>query len=220
MNSSSEENYLKAIYKFMHEGNQLAGTGALAELLGVQSASVTDMLRKLSDKGLVQYTKNRGSALTDAGRQAALAIIRKHRLWEVFLVEKLGFGWDEVHQLAEQLEHVKSDILTERLDAFLGNPSFDPHGDPIPDKEGKLPQKETIPLVAASIGQRYKISRLGDTSTEFLQYLDKSGLLIGSFIKMVQQEPFDQSVTIELQSGKTIHLSSQVAELLVVEKME
>lgn len=220
MNSSSEENYLKAIYKFMHEGNQLAGTGALAEILGVQSASVTDMLRKLSEKGLVKYTKNRGSALTDEGKQAALAIIRKHRLWEVFLVEKLGFGWDEVHQLAEQLEHVKSDILTERLDIFLGNPSFDPHGDPIPDKEGKLPQKETIPLVAASIGQRYKISRLGDTSTEFLQYLDKSGLLIGSFIQMVQQEPFDQSVTVELQSGKIIHLSSQVAELLVVEKMD
>jgi DtxR family transcriptional regulator, Mn-dependent transcriptional regulator len=218
MQSTSEENYLKAIYKLISLGSDIVPNGALAEEMSVQAASVSDMIRRLSEKGLVHYQKNKGVHLTSDGKKAALMILRKHRLWEVFLTEKLKFGWDEVHEIAEQLEHIQSDELTDRLCNFLGNPVIDPHGDPIPDKDGKMPELNYLPLMSAEPGRKYAICRLLDSSTDFLQYLDKLGLSLGTLLKVIGQESFDQSVQIEFSDGRKMYISQQVAEMIVVEE--
>lgn len=217
MQSTTEENYLKAIYKLMNRGLEIVPNGALAETLGVQAASVSDMLKRLSEKELIHYQKNKGCKLTDSGKRSALRTLRKHRLWEVFLLEKLGFGWDEVHDIAEQLEHIHSDELTERLADFLGNPTVDPHGDPIPDKEGQLPLIQSIPLLSAEPGKEYTINRFVDSSSEFLQYIDKLNIALGSHLTVIGQEKFDQSVQLKLKTGHTLHISQMVAESIVVE---
>lgn len=217
MQSTSEENYLKAIYKLISRGSELVPNGALAEEMGVQAASVSDMLRRLSEKDLVHYQKNKGCHLTTAGRKTALKILRKHRLWEVFLTEKLKFGWDEVHDIAEQLEHINSDELTDRLSAFLDHPVLDPHGDPIPDREGKMPELNFLALLTAEPGKKYAISRLLDSSTDFLQYMDKLGLSLGSNFTFIGLEPFDKSVQIQLEDQRMQYISQQVAERIVVE---
>jgi len=211
--TQSEENHLKAIYHLGKFGSVSVSTNAIAEQLDTKASSVTDMLKKLSDKGLVNYRKYQGVNLTEKGRKIASNIVRKHRLWEVFLVEKLNFSWDEVHEIAEQLEHIKSEKLINQLDAFLENPTHDPHGDPIPDKNGKMVQLETQNILEIKAGRKGVLVSVKDSSDEFLKYLNKNKLALGDTIKVLDFEPFDSSITIETKE-KTMIISKMVAENL------
>jgi DtxR family Mn-dependent transcriptional regulator len=211
--TQSEENHLKAIYHLGKFGSVSVSTNAIAEQLDTKASSVTDMLKKLSDKGLVNYRKYQGVNLTEKGRKIASNIVRKHRLWEVFLVEKLNFSWDEVHEIAEQLEHIKSEKLINQLDAFLEKPTHDPHGDPIPDKNGKMVQLETQNILEIKAGRKGVLVSVKDSSDEFLKYLNKNKLALGDTIKVLDFEPFDSSITIETKE-KTMIISKMVAENL------
>ena len=157
MRTLSEENYLKAIYALNRKGEDKVSVKNIADYMGNSPASVVDMLKKLSAQKLVDYDKKSGADLSESGRLVALNIIRKHRLWEVFLCEKLGYTWDKVHDIAEQLEHIKSNDLADRLSDYLGNPKFDPHGDPIPDKKGNLPKKDKMLLSEADLVSRTRL---------------------------------------------------------------
>ncbi|GHA60240.1 metal-dependent transcriptional regulator [Pontibacter akesuensis] len=207
--SYTEENYIKAIYKLSANGTQEVNTNAIAEALETKAASVTDMLRKLSAKGVVHYVKYKGVTLTEAGERVALQIVRKHRLWETFLVEKLKFNWDEVHEMAEELEHITSPLLTRRLDEFLGHPKFDPHGDPIPSETGEINQKKQELLAELSIGTEGKVVGVNDSQPLFLQYLDKMGIGLGSHITILDKIPYDNSLEILLNGQKQLLLSSE-----------
>lgn len=179
MNSFTEENYLKAIFKLLEKGGKTVSTTAIADRMNTKAATVTDMLKRLAEKKLINYQKYQGVTLTDKGKAIAVSIIRKHRLWEVFLVEKLHFKWDEVHDIAEQMEHINSDELVNRLDGFLNHPKFDPHGDPIPDAKGVFNRKKSLLLAEIAVGETCVMTGVVDHSTSFLQYLDKVGLSIG-----------------------------------------
>ncbi len=216
MQSYTEENYLKAIYH-LSTNEALVQTNAIAEQMQTKAASVTDMLKKLADKSLIAYTRYQGAKLTEKGRNAAIAIIRKHRLWEVFLVEKLKFGWDEVHDLAEELEHISSDELTKRLDDFLGYPSHDPHGDPIPDASGNFSPISALRFQQIKPGESILLKGVSLHSSSFLQHLDRLGLKIGSELRLVAIADFDQSVEVQLGERKII-LSENVAKHLIIEK--
>ncbi|MFA0963696.1 metal-dependent transcriptional regulator [Roseivirga sp. BDSF3-8] len=218
MPSLAEENYLKAIYHLSTEGEGKVTTNAISDRLNTKPASVSDMLRKLSAKELVSYRKYQGVSLTVAGRKVALLVIRKHRLWEVFLVEKLKFNWDEVHEVAEQLEHIQSPLLIHQLDEFLGYPKYDPHGDPIPDENGEFSEKEQSPLSDLEVGETGKIVAVKDSSAAFLQYLDKVGAYLGARVKVKDRVEFDGSMEIELDGKKQIFVSREVsANLLITE---
>lgn len=218
MTSFTEENYLKAIYHLSHsKGGGSVSTSELAESTQTRAASVSDMLRKLSDKAFINYIKYQGVTLTDSGLQIALKVIRKHRLWEVFLVEKLGFGWGEIHEIAEQLEHIDAVELTSRLDDFLGNPKFDPHGDPIPDVKGNLPKIDSIKLSEATIGNTLVVVGVLEDSTSFLQHLDKIDFKLGLSLKVLEISTFDKSVEVELtEGGNRKRLSFEVARNILV----
>lgn len=214
----SEENYLKAIY---HIGNQKEGgvsTNAIAEKMDTKASSVTDMIKKLSEKGLLNYKRYKGTALTEEGKLVASNIVRKHRLWEVFLVEKLNFTWDEVHDVAEQLEHIKSEKLTDQLDAFLGFPTRDPHGDPIPDKEGNIKTiADTSLLAALQKNDNGIIVGVKDSSSSFLKYLDKQEIALGKKINIIDKEPFDNSMTIKIKEQEIV-ISNQIASNIYIKK--
>lgn len=212
-----EENYLKAIYK-LSSGDDPVATRAIAQEMETKDSSVTDMLKRLAKKELISHKKYYGIKLTEEGRLAALTVIRRHRLWEVFLVEKLGFKWDEVHELAEQLEHIQSSELLNRLDEFLGFPSVDPHGDPIPDKLGQFTVRQHEPLSEAPLQQQLRIVRVTDDSSDFLQYLDASDLRIGTLLAVKERIAYDDSMTLLLDNGNRVHISAKVSEqILVVE---
>lgn len=212
-----EENYLKAIYKLSNDKDPVA-TRAIAQEMETKDSSVTDMLKRLAKKELITHKKYYGIKLTEQGRLAALTVIRRHRLWEVFLVNKLSFKWDEVHELAEQLEHIQSPELLNRLDEFLGFPSVDPHGDPIPDKLGQFSVRAQAPLSEAPIKQHVRIVRVTDDSSDFLQYLDASGLRIGTQMTVKEKIAYDDSLTLQLDNGEKVHISAKVSEqILVVE---
>ncbi|HLN94735.1 MAG TPA: metal-dependent transcriptional regulator [Flavobacterium sp.] len=211
----SEENYLKAIYHLTTLNGTEVSTNAIAEKMETKASSVTDMLRKLAEKELIHYKKYQGVSLTQTGRLAAKMIVRKHRLWEVFLVEKLAFAWDEVHDIAEQLEHIQSPELVDRLDDFLGNPTEDPHGDPIPDREGRILKTEKQLVSELAEGQEGLCVGVRDTSSEFLQYLDKNGIALGAHITIVGREPFDGSLAIRVD-GALHSISGKVAANLFV----
>ncbi|HEY5825567.1 MAG TPA: metal-dependent transcriptional regulator [Cyclobacteriaceae bacterium] len=211
MHTLTEENYLKAIYHISESIGESVSTKSIAETLTVNAASVTDMFKKLGDQKLVIYEKSKGVKLTEKGKKVALQIIRKHRLWETFLVEKLEFSWDEVHEIAEQLEHVHSDLLIERLDELLNYPKFDPHGGPIPDKQGRIPELKSILLSEAKVGTTYRISGVGKNSDAFLKYLNKTGLTLGQFIKIKEIEEFDGSMKIQLITNKSELMLSREA---------
>jgi DtxR family Mn-dependent transcriptional regulator len=208
--SLTEENYLKAIFFISGTESNLVNTNAVAERLDTKAATVTDMLRKLKSKDLIHYEPYKGSRLTLTGKQQAVGILRKHRLWETFLVEKLGFGWEEVHDIAEQLEHVRSRKLTERLAQYLGNPQFDPHGDPIPDAEGVFPQRANLTLDKAELGERLYVKGVKDSSPDFLNYVAKLGIQLGDSLKVLQVEPFDSSILIK-HDEREFRLSAQAA---------
>lgn len=192
----SEEDYIKTIYHLGKEINTSVSTNSIAEQMETKPSSVTDMIKKLSEKGVVNYKKYQGVSLTELGKTMALSIIRKHRLWEVFLVDKLDFAWDEVHEIAEQLEHIKSEKLTDKLDGFLGYPRLDPHGDPIPDKEGNLKKVSKVLISNSSIGDHGIFVGVMSSSSEFLRYLDKLQLVLGSKIEIISKEDFDGSFQI------------------------
>ena len=211
MHSFTEENYIKTIFKLSAKGAQEVNTNAIAEALETKAASVTDMLRKLSKKQLVHYTKYRGVSLSEEGIRLALQVIRKHRLWEVFLVEKLNFSWHQVHEVAEELEHVDSELLTQRLDAFLGFPQFDPHGDPIPTETGEMKQKKQRLLAEMEVNEGGVVVGVNDSQPLFLQYLDKMGISLGSKIKVIDRMAYDNSLQISLEGNKQLLVSSEVS---------
>jgi len=193
-------------------------TNALAAALGTRPASVTDMLKKLAAKKWITYEKYYGVKLTVAGQSAALQIIRKHRLWETFLVQTLGFNWHEVHEVAEQLEHVQSPVLIEKLDAFLGRPATDPHGHPIPNRHGHWVESfDEVALTDVAVGYHGRICSVRNSTAHFLQYLDKVGIAIGTVIHIESKENFDKSVHAVVHRKKIV-LTREVAENLFVEK--
>ncbi len=215
----SEENYIKSIYHLDKVESAMVSTNAIAEEMQTKPSSVTDMVKKLSEKGMVNHKRYKGVSLTEIGRKAALSIIRKHRLWEVFLVEKLDFAWDEVHEVAEQLEHIKSDALIEKLDAHLGFPRVDPHGDPIPSKDGEFKKVIKKLLSEVEIGAEGVCVGVKDSSTPFLKFLDKNKIAINDYIKTIEKEEFDGSLYIEV-NGRKVHISNQIASNLYLEIKE
>jgi len=214
MQSFTEENYLKIIYHLAEKTNNVQ-TNAIAEQMQTKPASVTDMIKKLAEKGFVDYIKYQGVTLTDKGKNAAIDIVRKHRLWEVFLVDKLNFKWDEVHDVAEELEHIKSTALIERLDEFLGFPKSDPHGDPIPDKNGRFAKTQFTKLIELKIGDQGTITGVSQHSSPFLKHLEKLGLTLGKQIEISDVTDFDGSVEI-LIAGKQINISREVAKHILI----
>ena len=214
----SEENYLKTIYHLTIISNSEISTNAIAEKIETKASSVTDMLKKLAEKDLVNYKKYQGVSLTEQGKKAAKMIVRKHRLWEVFLVDKLDFSWDEVHDIAEQLEHIKSEKLINKLDNFLGNPTEDPHGDPIPDANGQIVKIEKQLLSELRENQAGICVGVKDTSSEFLKYLDKQGIALGSRIEIIGRESFDLSLRIKVVN-KDLTISNKIASNLFVKLM-
>ncbi len=214
--TTSEENYLKVIYHLSVVSPKGVNTNAIAGMLETKASSVTDMLKKLAEKDLVIYKKYQGASLTEKGTINAKMIVRKHRLWEVFLVEKLNFTWDEVHEIAEELEHIKSEKLIDKLDAFLNFPEFDPHGDPIPNKDGQIKKLQKQLLSDAKINVSYKCVGVKDSSPEFLQHLDKQKIALGSTFKIVEKEVFDDILHIEINNNK-LTISNKIASNLYVQ---
>ncbi len=217
--SFTEENYIKGIYQLARIGNNGASTNAIAEYMNTKASSVTDMLKKLAKKDLIEYEPYKPVLLSDLGKKTAARIIRKHRLWEVFLVDKLGFGWDEVHEIAEELEHIHSEKLINRLEQFLGNPTHDPHGDPIPDSDGNIQHHKDITISDLEIGQYGMIIGLKDTSPSFLQYLDSNGLTLGKTVKVNEITEYDQSMSITINMTTILVISYRVAQNLYIKKL-
>ncbi|QIX63355.1 metal-dependent transcriptional regulator [Hymenobacter sp. BT18] len=217
MPSYTEENYLKAIYKLAEASPGLdVSTNSVSEALQTRPASVTDMLRRLGEKGLLNYQRYRGVSLTPEGKRLALLTIRKHRLWEVFLVQQLGFSWDEVHEVAEELEHIQSPLLVQRLDEFLGYPQTDPHGDPIPAADGSINRARHRLVADLAMGEEGTIVAVRSTAVPFLQYLDKVGLRLGSQLKVTNKIEFDNSLEVSIDCQRKQMLSAEVSRNLFV----
>lgn len=216
MQSQSEENYLKAIYQLSLKNNDKVTITALAAVLSNNPASVIDMLKKLTDKGFAVYDKINGVRLNETGKLYALSVIRRHRLWEYFLQNKLGYTWDKVHEIAEQLEHVHYEDLADRLDEFLEFPQFDPHGDPIPDKFGKFPEIKACLLSEFTNNERSTVVGLTNMSTSFLEYLNKIGIGIGTEIEILEKFDFDSSMDLKINNETQIHLSQLATQNILI----
>lgn len=215
--SQTEENYLKVIFSLSKNKNTPVSTNAISSEIKTSAASVTDMLKRLSEKELIHYEKYKGVNLTEKGDRIARWLVRKHRLWETFLVDKLDFNWDEVHVIAEQLEHIRSEELVERLDAFLGRPKFDPHGDPIPDAEGNFAFRKQVLLSEMQKGEQGVVVGVRDHSPAFLQYLDYVELILGARIQVLEKFNYDESMKIALNQEKEQLLSKKVCQNLYVQ---
>ena len=216
MATSTEENYIKAIYKITEKNQGSANTNAIAAHLSTSPASVTDMLKRLSDKDYFHYEKYKGVYLTSKGIKLATDLVRRHRLWEVFLVDKLNFSWDKVHDLAEELEHIKSDDLIMKLDNFLGNPKYDPHGDPIPNADGKFTIRNQVTLLSLAKEQTGVVVGVREHDTPFLQYLNELKINLGSEIKILNHIEFDHSRKVLIQDEIEHVLSHKVCTNLFV----
>jgi len=216
--TQAEENYLKAVFKITENDDKTASTNAIAAMMSTSAASVTDMLKRLSAKGLLHYEKHRGVMLSERGSELATNLVRKHRLWEVFLVKMLHFSWDKVHDIAEQLEHVQSDELVERLDVYLERPQFDPHGDPIPDASGKMAMRKQVLLSSLDPGDQAVVVGVQESTATFLQYLDKMRLSLGTNLQVLERFDYDGSMKIALNDGTEITLSHKVCENLFLQK--
>lgn len=217
MVSNTEENYLKAIFKISEKAGSPVNTNAIAQEMQTSAASVSDMIKRLAEKELIRYEKWKGVTLKESGRTIATNLVRKHRLWEVFLVDKLHFSWDEVHPIAEHLEHIKSKELISRLDEFLGHPKFDPHGDPIPDEDGNFTFRKQI-LLSDFEGRHAIIVGVDEHSTEFLQYLDRLELTLGTHIELLERITYDGSVRIRIGQQREQIVSHKVAQNLYIKQ--
>ncbi|MEO6303339.1 MAG: metal-dependent transcriptional regulator [Bacteroidia bacterium] len=216
--SLTEENYLKAIYTLSHLSEESeVTTNQISDHLSIKAATVTDMLKRLAEKKLINYIPYQGVKLSDKGKQTAIKVVRKHRLWEVFLVDKLNFKWDEVHEIAEQLEHIQSDELIQRLDTFLGKPKFDPHGDPIPDANGLLNVVKAIPLNQNKTKGLFVFVGVCEHSKTFLQHLTSIGLKIGDSVKVEEINEFDNSYKVKINKNNSQFFSNKVASNILVE---
>jgi len=213
--TKSEENYLKVIFNLSVNANSGISTNSVAMAMESKPSSVTDMIQKLADKNLVIYKKYQGVLLTEKGKKIAINIVRKHRLWEFFLVEKLNFSWDEVHCIAEQLEHINSEQLIDRLDEFLGFPTEDPHGDPIPNQKGEFPKLKRQPLSDAPLHKDLVCVGVKDTSSAFLQYLDKQKIALGTVLQIKEKESFDNSMKLLIENSE-ITISQLVSNNIFV----
>lgn len=211
----SEENYIKSIYH-LQQYSGTVNTNSLAAEMQTKAASVTDMLKKLSAKKILQYEKYKGFKLTENGKKVALSVVRKHRLWEYFLVEKLGFEWDKVHDIAEELEHISSTELIEKLQLFLGNPSFDPHGDPIPDSNGKIPKLNQLNLTTLAVNKNAVVSSVTNQSPQMLEMLKHYSIAIGTTIKILKQFEFDGSMEIKVAKQPACIISELIAKNIFV----
>lgn len=216
--SYTEENYLKAIFKISEREDGPASTNAISSEMQTSAASVTDMVKRLSDKTLIHYERYRGVTLTKGGKKVATHLIRKHRLWEVFLVDKLQFSWDEVHEIAEQLEHIKSESLVERLDEYLGFPKFDPHGDPIPDAKGNFTLRKQVLLSELAPREKGVVVGVHDHTTAFLQYLDRMELVLGTSVTLLEYFDYDESMRVLINEGREQVLSKKVCQNLFIQK--
>ena len=215
MNTLAEENYLKSIYHLSIDAENVS-TNQIAASLITKASSVTDMLKKLADKALINYTRYQGVSLTPSGEKIAVNIIRKHRLWEYFLVEKLKFKWDQVHDMAEEMEHISSAELIDRLDEFMDYPQHDPHGEPIPDCNGRFNASELTPISALRVNDSGTISGVRDHSSSFLQYLEKQQLTLGKKISIMEIVEFDHSMILQIENKKEIHISREAANNLLI----
>ncbi|AWX44748.1 putative HTH-type transcriptional regulator [Flagellimonas maritima] len=213
----SEENYIKTIFHLGGNNSELVATNSIAEQMKTKPSSVTDMAKKLAEKNLINYVPYQGVSLTSFGKKTALSIIRKHRLWEVFLVKKLDFSWDEVHEVAEQLEHIKSEKLIDKIDELLEFPKYDPHGDPIPSKDGKFMERDKQLLSEMPLNIKAVCVGVKDTSTTFLKFLDKNKIALGNTMTVLEKEDFDDSLHIKMEE-KEFHISHQIASNLYVKK--
>lgn len=218
MRPETIENYLKTIYNLSADNSTVVSNQKLADKLNIRPASVTEGLIKLNELKYVIYEKSYGTRLTTAGAKLALTIIRRHRIWETYLAKELGFGWDEVHEIAEELEHIKNDKLINKLAAILGNPMYDPHGDPIPDAKGKIQKSNFIKLSESKLKGHYKIMGVTDHSTTFLKYLEKHQLIIGATLVIKAHEEFDDSIVLVCQK-KEISISPKGADCIIVQEI-
>jgi DtxR family transcriptional regulator, Mn-dependent transcriptional regulator len=212
------DNYLKTIYNLSADNKAVVGNFMLANKLNISPASVTEALRKLHELKYVIYEKSYGTRLTTSGAKLALTIVRRHRIWETYLAKELGFGWDEVHEIAEELEHIRNDKLINKLSEILGNPVYDPHGDPIPDEKGKIRKSNFITLSEAKVRGMYKIMGVSDHSTSFLKYLEKHRLVIGATIKIEQIEEYDQSILVKIGKAE-LSIGQAAAQNIIVEPL-
>ena len=213
--TSSEENYIKSIYH-LQQVKGTVNTNSLAAEMQTRPASVTDMLKKLKHKKLLQYEPYKGFRLNESGKKVALGVVRKHRLWEYFLVDKLGFDWDKVHPIAEELEHISSEELVKRLELFLGNPSFDPHGDPIPDSKGKVPLIKQHSIAALKVKQKVTVSSVGNQTQQMLELLKHYHIGIGTRLMVIRRFDFDHSMEIKVDKQDACIISDQVAKNVFV----
>ena len=218
MLSLSEENYLKNIFKIAERDRKPISTNAVAKSLGITAASTTDMIKRLSDKGFLSYKKYHGVTLTDSGLKEAMQLVRKHRLWEVFLLEKLKFGWEDVHEIAEQLEHIHSPELVNKLDEFLGFPKYDPHGDPIPDKRGRFTIRSQKPLNKAKRQTKCTVLGVTDHTKPFLKYLNQLNIKLGTSIFILDRIEFDNSLRIEVHQSMHV-ISEKVAQQILIKEL-
>lgn len=213
--TTSEENYLKTIFHLQTRDSNVT-TNELAEKLQTKPASVTDMMKKLKSRKLVHYQPYRGFRLSTEGKKVALGIVRRHRLWEYFLAEKLKFSWDEVHEVAEQLEHVSSKKLIDKLDEFLAYPKFDPHGDPIPDTNGKMELSKQVVLSEWPANKPARISFVANQTSELLEYLDEKNINVGTPLMIRKKFSYDNSLEIELKNKQPLTISNQLAKNIFV----
>ena len=217
MATHTEENYLKALFHLSSQHGEVS-VSALSALLNVRKPSANSMIKNLTEQGLVHYEKYKPLLLTEKGRKAAAAVLRKHRLTEMYLVEKMGFGWEEVHEIAEQVEHINAPVFFDRMDELLDYPKVDPHGSPIPDKEGNIINPGYKSLSECQPGDQVKLAGLRHSSKEFLAYLDRKGLHLGLHLKIEAITPFDGSMTV-LYEEKQESLSAKASECLLVEAL-
>lgn len=213
--TTSEENYIKAIYHLQQSGDVVT-TNEVADRLQTKAASVTDMLKKLNAKNLLNYEPYKGVTLSKDGKKLALSIVRKHRLWEYFLVNHLQFGWDEVHEIAEELEHINSALLIDKLDAFLNFPRFDPHGDPIPDGNGRMEISKQVNLMDMVLNHKAEVKAVGSQSSELLELLRHKEIGIGTILQVVRKFSFDNSIEIKVGKNPPFSISQQLAQTLFV----
>jgi DtxR family Mn-dependent transcriptional regulator len=215
--SASKENHLKAIFHLQNEQG-IVTTNALAAALRTRPASVTDMLKKLNDQKLLIYERYKGFKLNNEGKKAAVQVIRKHRLWEYFLVKKLQFGWEEVHEIAEELEHISSKKLIDRLDTFLGFPDTDPHGDPIPDSQGRFHTRRQVSLLELPLNRTVQVSGIASQTTEMLELLQYNHIRLGTRLEIRKKFPFDDSLEVKVRNRPPVTISALMAKNVLVKE--